>query len=176
MPTCSSLFRPHPNLCDAVNCNIAQSEIEGGVFLEDLLPQTVLQIHTRHRCYTAVFLGGSQALISGHPEYCPEPILVAIAGSSWGGSMLKKRFVGRGMHLEFHHPEYCTPIITSTVQEVREVRMTHFPIVFPQLLDSAFLFPPPKRRDSCLAKPDSARYCHAGNAPYRIRRTSMNPE
>ncbi len=114
------MFTPHPNLSDAVNRNIIGSEIEGGVFLDRLQPHSVLQIQTQHRCYTAVMLGGSQALISGHPEYCPEPILVAIAGSTWGGSMLKPRFVGRGMHLEFCHPEYSTPIVTSRVQEIRE--------------------------------------------------------
>jgi hypothetical protein len=34
--------------------------------------------------------------------------------------MLKRRFVGRGMHLEFCHPEYRTPIITSLIQEIWE--------------------------------------------------------
>src|SRR5437667_7457695 len=111
---------PHPNLSDAVNRNIVQSEIEGGVFLDILQPATVLQIQTRHHCYTAVLIGGSRALISGHPQYCPEPVLVAIAGSTWGGSMLKLRFVGRGMHLEFHHPAYRTPIVTSAIQEVEQ--------------------------------------------------------
>jgi hypothetical protein len=114
------LFTPHPNLSDDVNRNIIGSETEGGVFLDRLQPHCVLLIETRHRCYTAVMLGGSQALISGHPKYCPEPTLVAIAGSTWGGSMLKRRFVGRGMHLEFCHPEYSTPIVTSRVQEIRE--------------------------------------------------------
>jgi hypothetical protein len=114
------LFTPHPNLSDDVNRNIIRSEIEGGVFLDRLQPHSVLQIETQHRCYTAVMLGGSQALISGHPEYCPEPTLVAIAGSTWGGSMLKQRFVGRGMRLEFCHPKYSTPIVTSCVQEIRE--------------------------------------------------------
>jgi hypothetical protein len=116
----TTFFAPHPNLSDEVNGNIVHSEIEGGVFLEDLPPSTVLQIYTQHRCYTAVILGGSQALISGHPEYCPEPVPVAIAGSTWGGSMLKMHFVGRGMHLEFHHPEYRTPIVTSLVQDIHE--------------------------------------------------------
>ena len=114
------MFTPHPNLSDDVNRNIIGSEIEGGVFLDRLQPHSVLQIQTQHRCYTAVMLGGSQALISGHPEYCPEPTLVAIAGSTWGGSMLKRRFVGRGMHLELCHPEYSTPIVTSRVQEIRQ--------------------------------------------------------
>jgi hypothetical protein len=114
------MFMPHPNLSDEVNGNIVRSEIEGGVSLGDLPPSTVLEIQTQHHRYTAVFLGESQALISGHPEFCPEPVLVAIAGSTWGGSMLKLRYIGRGMHLEFCHPEYRTPIITSRIQEVRE--------------------------------------------------------
>jgi hypothetical protein len=116
----ASTFIPHPNLSDEVNSNIIHSEIEGGVSLGDLPPSTVLEIQTQHHRYTAVFLGESQALISGHPEYCPEPVLVAIAGSTWGGSMLKLRYIGRGMHLEFCHPEYRTPIVTSRIQEVRE--------------------------------------------------------
>ena len=116
----ATMFIPHPDLSDDVNANIVQSEIEGGVSLRDLPPSTVLEIQTQHHRYTAVFLGESQALISGHPEYCPEPVLVAIAGSTWGGSMLKLRYIGRGMHLEFCHPEYRTPIVTSRIQEVRE--------------------------------------------------------
>ena len=112
MAECRRLFRPHPNLSDEVNRNIIQSEIEGGVFLGDLPPSTVLQIHTQHHCYTMLLLGDGSALISGHPRY--------IAGSTWGGSMLKRRFVGRGMHLEFHHPEYRTPIVTSPIEEIRE--------------------------------------------------------
>src|SRR5207244_11201651 len=104
---------PHPNLSDAVNRNIVQSEIEGGVFLDSLQPATVLQIQTRHHCYTAVVIGGSRALISGHPQYCPQPVLVAIAGSTCGGSMLTLHFAGRGMHLEFYHRKHETPNITQ---------------------------------------------------------------
>ena len=116
----ATMFISHANLSDEVNANIVRSEIEGGVSLGDLQPSTVLEIQTQHHRYTAVFLGESQALISGHPEFCPEPVLVAIAGSTWGGSMLKLRYIGRGMHLEFCHPEYRTPIVTSRIQEVRE--------------------------------------------------------
>lgn len=112
------MFAPHPNLSDEVNRNIVQSEIEGGVFLEGLPPDTVLQIRTQHHFYTALLLGEGSALISGHPQYCPQPVQVTIAGSTWGGSMLKVRFIGRGMHLEFHHPAYSTPIVTSPIQEI----------------------------------------------------------
>jgi hypothetical protein len=34
--------------------------------------------------------------------------------------MLKRRYVDRGMHLEFRHPEYRTPIVTSPIREIRE--------------------------------------------------------
>jgi hypothetical protein len=114
------MFAPHPNLSDEVNRNIVQSEIEGGVFLGGLPPSTVLQIRTQHHCYTALLLGDSSALISGHPQYCPQPVPVTIAGSTWGGSMLKARFIGRGMLLEFQHLEYSTPIVTSPIEEIRE--------------------------------------------------------
>jgi hypothetical protein len=125
------MFSPHPNLADEVNSAIIQSELEGGVFLRDLPPATVLEIQTLHHRYIAVLLGGNDAMLSGHPEFCPEPVQVAIAGSTWGGSMLKLQYVGRGMHLEFRHPEYPTPIITSPIQEIRdhslveELQLTH---------------------------------------------------
>jgi len=92
-------FRPHPNLSDAVNHNIIQSEIEGGVSVMDLAPETTLLIHTQHTCYRIVILEDGRALISGHPQYCPRPILVQLEGSTWGGSMLKPRYIGRGMCL-----------------------------------------------------------------------------
>jgi len=116
------IFWPHVNLSDYVNRNIIQSEIEGGVFLGDLKPRTVLFIQTQHHCYTAVFVKDNQALLWGHPKFCPRPVSVSIAGSTWGGSMLKSRFLGRGMRLEFHHPGYSTPIITSPIQEINERR------------------------------------------------------
>src|SRR5271168_1124151 len=114
------MFAPHASLSDEVNRNIVQSEIEGGVFLEGLPPDTVLHIRTQHHFYTALLLGEGLALISGHPRYCPQPVQVIIAGSTWGGSMLKVRFIGRGMHLEFHHPAYSTPIVTSAIEEILE--------------------------------------------------------
>lgn len=117
--TSPNMFLPHPNLSDEVNHNIAQSEIEGGVYLKDLPDQTTLEIETQNRSYVLVSRGDGQALLSGHPEFCPEPVLVHIEGSNWGGSMLKSSFVGRGMHLEFRHPEYQRPIITSRIMEIR---------------------------------------------------------
>jgi hypothetical protein len=115
------LFVPNEYLDDTVNRRIVQSEIEGGVHLHDVQPGTVLEVMTQNRAYTIEYQGRGQALISGHPVFCPEPVLVSIHGSTWGGSMLKERYIGRGMHLGFGHPER-QPITTSVIVDVRERR------------------------------------------------------
>jgi len=123
MPRCQPprLFRPHPNLSDEVNRHLVQSQIEGSVRVEDLVPGSWLQVKTQNTCYCILILFGAMALITGHPLFCPRPVLITIHGSTWGGSMLKVRFIGRGMHLEFHHPDYSTPIVTSPIQEIQEL-------------------------------------------------------
>jgi hypothetical protein len=112
------LFMPHPNFSDEVNRNIVQSEIEGGVRLDDLSAGAVLEVETQNHWYTILIRDRGMELISGHPQYCPDPVAVRIAGSTWGGSMLKLRFIGRGMHLEFWHPVFRT-IITSRILDIR---------------------------------------------------------
>lgn len=113
-----NLFLGLANFSDEVNRRIIQSEIEGGVHLEDLPDGSELEVKTENRAYVLVIQGPGKALISGHPKFCPNPVLVSIHGSSWGGSMLKVAFIGRGMHLEFQHPEYQT-ITTSRILDIR---------------------------------------------------------
>ncbi len=115
-------FMPHPNLSDEVNRSIVQSEIEGGVYLDELSEGVVLEVETQNRWYTIVIGGRGEEMISGHPQYCPDPLPVRIEGSTWGGSMLKLRFIGRGMHLEFRHPAYPS-IVTSRIVEIRVCRL-----------------------------------------------------
>jgi len=120
-PNSPRFYMTNSHLGDDINGRIVQSEIEGGVHLRDIQPGTVLEVRTQNRAYTIWYKGRGQALISGHPVFCPEPVLVCIHGSTWGGSMLKERYIGRGMHLEFGHPT-CQPITTSLIVDVRETR------------------------------------------------------
>ena len=115
-------FLPLPHCSDEINRNVVQSEIEGGVYLRDLTEGAALKVQTENRFYTIVNRGGGQALISGHPEFCPEPVEVSIHGSTWGGSVIRSSFIGRGMHLEFGHPARRGCIITSPIVEVHEKR------------------------------------------------------
>ena len=120
--TGSRPFLPLPHFSDEINRNVVQSEIEGGVYLTDLTEGAELEVQTENRFYTIVNRGGGRALISGHPEFCPEPVEVSIHGSTWGGTMIRSGFIGRGMHLEFGHPTRRGSITTSPIVEVHEQR------------------------------------------------------
>ena len=83
-----TVFTPNPHLSDEINSNIIQSEIEGGVSMHHLPKGSVVEIETQNRVYTLVSCGEGEALLHGHPTFCPEPVLVNIHGSTWGGTML----------------------------------------------------------------------------------------
>jgi hypothetical protein len=104
---------------DSINSNLAQSEIEGGVDLTQVPAETVLEVRTKNTVYTIVTKGSNLAMISGHPEYCPQPVLAHIKGSTWGGAMLKEHYIGRGMRLEFQLDD-SRPVLTSRILEIEE--------------------------------------------------------
>ncbi len=121
LSTTLSISPPHRNLSDRINGNLIQSEVEGGVYLDDLEEGDVLIIETRNTHYRLVTSGCGTALISGHPVFCPDPVLVSVEGSNWGGSLLKASFIGRGMCLEFRHPVFHT-VTTSPILHIRHDR------------------------------------------------------
>lgn len=119
----------HPNLSDQVNRNIQQSQIEGGAFIKDLALNRQLQVQTRNTLYSIQRVNEAnpaQILIKGHPRFCPTWTAASLHGSTWGGSMIKVGFVGRGMRMEFSIKggdggEDHGTILTSTVSEVTEI-------------------------------------------------------
>jgi hypothetical protein len=129
----------HPNLSDDINRKLTQSEIEGGIWLtmpeesatiayreakekgNVLAVGKTLLVQTKNTLYRIEKRGEKDFWISGHPKYCPEPREANIHGSTWGGSMLKMGWVGRGMRLEFNlEPWDGHTITTSEIQEITE--------------------------------------------------------
>lgn len=88
-----------------------------GAYLNELAEGEELEVQTRNRCYRLV-KSGDGAMISGHPEFCPEPVHVKVDGSTWGGSMLKMDFIGVGMYLQFRLP-HNRVVTTSRIVDVR---------------------------------------------------------
>jgi hypothetical protein len=62
---------PHPNFSDAINRNVVQSEIEGGVDLYDVPPGTVLEVQTRNHLYTIIHKAWGQVVISATRSSAP---------------------------------------------------------------------------------------------------------
>ena len=89
---------------EAVHPDTIESDAADGVYLDDLPEGVVLEVETRGHRYTIVNRTHGEALISGHPTFCPKPITVRIEGSTWGGSILKSGFIGLGMHLTLSTP------------------------------------------------------------------------
>ena len=110
----------HPNLDAGIVRAIYQSEIEGGVSLNSLPLGTTLEVETKNTLYRVENRGDGEVLISGNPQFCPEPVLVQFHGSTWGTPLLKARFIGRGMQMEFAHPELGL-VHTTRVREIREL-------------------------------------------------------
>ena len=117
-------FRPHPNFDDGINRAICQSEIDGGVSLDELPVGAILDVRTSNNIYRIENRGDGEVMISGHPEICPTPVLVSFHGSTWGTPMLKMRFIGREMRMEFFHPEKGL-VRTSRVREISEQTESH---------------------------------------------------
>jgi len=112
-------FQPHPNFDNAINRAICQSEMDGGVSMDELPVGAVLDVQTANTLYRVENRGDGEVLISGHPEICPTPVPVVFYGSTWGTPMLKVRFIGRDMKMEFFHPEKGI-VRTSRVRDIHE--------------------------------------------------------
>ena len=115
------LLAPLPSLNEGINQNARQSEREEGLCLDSLEVGDLLELETGTRTYLIENLGNGQILISGHPKYCPQPTLVELYGSAWGGIILKPGFIGRHLCLAFRHPHHGI-IRTSRIEEIRRPR------------------------------------------------------
>jgi hypothetical protein len=103
---------------EAANLETIGSEAGGGVYLHDLPEGAVLEVETSGHRYTIVNRSHGEALISGHPRFCPQPTAAIIAGSAWGGCIVKAGFIGLGMRLTFQLPTHRT-IRTSPIIKIR---------------------------------------------------------
>lgn len=99
---------------------LSHCRVEDGVYVDRLPAGTRLIVQTVHRQYFLETRGGYEALLSGHPQYCPDPVAVAVHGSSYETRVLLPGFIGPGVRLRFVHPSGRV-IRTSRVRAVREV-------------------------------------------------------
>ena len=111
---------PHPNLSDAINLNILQSEQDSGVWAEKIPTRSMLRVQTKNTLYIFHRRDDGSWVVSGHYRYCPTPVVCNIHGSTWGGSMIKTGFIGIRMRMELGiiHNGKPKVITTSPVQSI----------------------------------------------------------
>jgi hypothetical protein len=113
-----------PSKPESVSSCDSLIETADGVYLDELPAGAVIDVETDHHTYRLENRGDGRALITGHPKYCPEAVLVDLHGSTAGGAMLKMRFIGRGLRMEFRHPVLGV-ISTSRVRNIHELTQPH---------------------------------------------------
>ena len=88
-----------------------------GVGLLALEPLTRVDVQTANTLYEITILDPHEAtiLIQGGLHF-QQPSEVRLCGSSFGGSLLKLRWIGCGMHLEVMSDD--TKVVTSRIQSV----------------------------------------------------------
>jgi hypothetical protein len=83
----------------------------------NLKPGSRIDVETKSRHYQIESLGGTAIRISGHPEYCPDPVPARLQGSVDHDGVLESGIIGRGMRLMFLLNERG-PVTTSRVLSV----------------------------------------------------------
>jgi hypothetical protein len=91
--------------------------------LSELPLGSMLQVQTENRTYLLENRGDGQVKIKGHPEYCPEPILVSIYGSVAGAQTPRAMLIRPGMCLVYRHPT-AGLVRTSRIAEIRHFERT----------------------------------------------------
>jgi hypothetical protein len=84
---------------------------------KNLMRGSLIDVETKSRHYHIECLGGNAIRISGHPDYCPDPVPAQLHGSFNQEGELEVGLIGRGMRLMFFLNER-RPVTTSRVLHV----------------------------------------------------------
>ena len=85
---------------------------------ESLKPGSLVDVETKTRHYRVECLGGQKIRISGHPEYCPEPVPAWLQGSITKDGSLDFGMIERGNRMMFLIEEN-RPVTTSRIVRMR---------------------------------------------------------
>lgn len=88
----------------------------GGIALGALPTGTQLQVRTRNTTYRVVTQPGGEVLVSGHPQYCPQPLPVRGLGVAYLTGYVREGYLCPGMRLTF--PLDGRRVATSAILEI----------------------------------------------------------
>jgi hypothetical protein len=97
------------------------SVVPEGVDLRSLRPGSLIDVETKSRHYHIECLGGDAIRISGHPEYCPQPVPAHLRGAIDKKGDVESGVIEPGMRLLLLLND-DHPITTSRVVSVHVKR------------------------------------------------------
>ncbi|OGZ08081.1 MAG: hypothetical protein A3C93_01850 [Candidatus Lloydbacteria bacterium RIFCSPHIGHO2_02_FULL_54_17] len=114
---------------------IEKSEKDGGMFTKDIPEDTLVFVHTNNSVYTLAVIDveSGKIAIQGSGTHFHNPEVVVLHGSTFGGSMIKPDWIGKGMHLEIGLPDRRT----LTTSAIRAVSIEHNPERTKELIAAA---------------------------------------
>ena len=92
-------------------------EVKERLDLNSLRPGSLIDVETKSRHYHIECLGGSAIRISGHPQYCPDPVPAQLEGSIDKEGTVELGHIHRGRRLTFFVNDQG-PVTTSRVVSV----------------------------------------------------------
>lgn len=110
----NSNLRPDNAVVSGFNLPI---DAEGGIDLRQVKPGTVIEVETRNNTYTLIPQASGETTIWGHPEYCPEPALIAGLGGAYSNGLFREGYLSPGMRLSF--PIEGRRVSTSSIIAIR---------------------------------------------------------
>jgi hypothetical protein len=84
-----------------------------------LRPGSLIDVETKSRHYQIEYLGGNSIRVSGHPEYCPYPVLAKLQGALGQDGTLELGSIVCGMKLSFvlanNHPVTTSRVVNVNI-------------------------------------------------------------
>jgi len=74
--------------------------------LKDIPPDAFLEVETQNSVYLIAIIDakGGKIAIQGSGHYFREPTICYLTGSTWGGSVIRLKWIGVGMYMEIYNP------------------------------------------------------------------------
>src|SRR5712692_680529 len=98
------------------------TEFPTGVYLSNLDTGSAVDLETKSRHYRIEYLEADRVRISGHPRWCPTPVLARLHCSRSGLGGFEEGYIGCGMRLLF---ERLDDRILLTISEITDIQVVH---------------------------------------------------
>jgi len=109
------------------------SDILGAVMLStqlldcrNLVPGSLIDVETKSRHYRIEYLGGNSVRVSGHPEFCPNPVKASLHGALDRDGTVEAGFIACGMRmillLDDSHPMTTSRVVRVSVEQPDHVQ------------------------------------------------------